>query len=156
MLLLMLLLVPNFGWFGLLDHCDHGCPARAVEVAADTDPPDDGEELGKATIERTWLGVRISPWDDTGAKVRKVFPGSPAHEAGIRSGDLIVAVDDVVTPSPRALQNLVAGYSPGSEVTVSIRRGCNTELTLEATLEEVTFVRSASGRELPLRWADER
>lgn len=63
-----------------------------------------------------WVGLLLEdpllaasqgrPWLDETARVRRVFPGSPADEAGFRRGDRIVAVND--RPVPDAFEALGA------------------------------------------------
>ncbi len=70
-----------------------------------------------------------------GARVDRVIPDTPAEKAGLRPGDVIVAVnDDPVTPG-RSLADLIARYRPGDEVTLTVRRG-NETLELRVRLGE--------------------
>lgn len=54
--------------------------------------------------------------------IAKVFPHSPAEEAGLKSGDLVVAVDGVKLYSPIPLAEKLS-VSHGAAVTLAIRRG---------------------------------
>ena len=54
--------------------------------------------------------------------VAKVFPNSPAEEAGLKSGDLVVAADGEKLYSPIPLAELLSA-SKGAPVTLTIRRG---------------------------------
>jgi S1-C subfamily serine protease len=58
-----------------------------------------------------------------GVEVMEVVPGSPAARAGIRSGDLIVELDDVPIADARDMQRLMVGDVIGGEVQARIWRG---------------------------------
>ena len=68
------------------------------------------------------IGVVLSIRQD-GPAIARVFEGSPAQQAGLRDGDLIVAVDghDVTTASLDTLQTLIRGPE-GTSVTLTIQR----------------------------------
>ena len=51
-----------------------------------------------------------------GALVQGVVPDSPADEAGLRPGDLIVAVDDEPVGPDNDLADLISEYEPGDKV----------------------------------------
>ena len=92
------------GWFG-------------VEVANIT--PELAESLGLS-------GTR-------GAIVGGVEPGSPAHRAGIRLGDVILAVGERQVADLTATLNAIADIPPGKTVQVRIIRR-NQEVTLPVTV----------------------
>jgi serine protease Do len=87
----------------------------------------------KGEVTRGYLGVSIqslSPElakalklsDRKGALVAEVVSGSPADEAGIRRGDVIVAFDNQKIEDSRALSAVVARTGVGRPVTVTVRR----------------------------------
>lgn len=91
------------------------------------------ELLDDGSVQRGWLGVRIQPVTDEiaealgldgtdGAIVADPEEGAPAAEAGIRAGDVIIAVDGQTIDGPRDLSRAIADFEPGSEVTISIER----------------------------------
>jgi hypothetical protein len=51
-----------------------------------------------------------------GAKVKAVLIGSPADKAGLKPGDVISEFDGNTIPDGKALDDLVAQYSPGERV----------------------------------------
>ncbi len=57
-----------------------------------------------------------------GCRVSVVGPGTPAGIAGLRAGDVIVRIDGVDTPGPRALHDALAVTRPGRRVTIDFRR----------------------------------
>ena len=57
-----------------------------------------------------------------GAYVAEVIEGLPAAAAGIQVGDVIVAVDGLVTTPDIDLRNRIYAHSPGDEVTLDVLR----------------------------------
>ncbi|HUX70584.1 MAG TPA: trypsin-like peptidase domain-containing protein, partial [Cellulomonadaceae bacterium] len=58
-----------------------------------------------------------------GAFVAGVIDGTPAQQAGLAAGDTITALDGVAVGSADALSQLLAGYAPGTRVTVTWTSG---------------------------------
>jgi hypothetical protein len=87
---------------------------------------------------RAILGVQIDPESGKqGAKVRDVSPGGPAAEAGLREGDVIVALDGKSLTgegdSGRALVERMRDVKPDQKVKVKVLRdGKSRELTVVA------------------------
>ena len=88
---------------------------------------DDGE------VERGWLGVRIQPVTEDiqvsldlpaaeGALIAEVTPGGPAEDAGVQTGDVVVAFNGRDVADPRALSRAVADEDPGVTATVELIR----------------------------------
>jgi serine protease Do len=84
-------------------------------------------------VTRGWLGVQIQPVtkdiadslglkSDEGALVTEPQPDSPAAQAGLKSGDVITAVDNDSIKDARALARKIASIAPGSEATLTIDR----------------------------------
>jgi len=57
-----------------------------------------------------------------GAVIARVDPGSPAERAGLRSGDLVVAVDGVAVHSGTQLRNIIGLTRIGEEVGLTVAR----------------------------------
>ena len=62
-----------------------------------------------------------------GALVVRVFQGSPAERAGIRAGDIIVAVGDRAVESREAFSTFTATLAPGQSTALTIDRGGATQ-----------------------------
>lgn len=69
-----------------------------------------------------------------GAVVAAVVEGTPAAEAGLQRGDIIVAMDGREIRSMPELAGLIQRQQPGDTVEMTVRRG-GEELTLDVTLQ---------------------
>jgi S1-C subfamily serine protease len=58
-----------------------------------------------------------------GVLVMRVVPNTPAEEAGIRKGDVIVQIDGEGVTEPEQLQNLVENSQIGQILQLKVRRG---------------------------------
>lgn len=107
--------------------------------------------MAKGRVVRGWLGVviqEITPEiaETIGVKegilVAQIAPGSPAERAGLKVGDIIVAVDGEKVREVRELQFRIMKTPPGTEVTLTIIRE-GKEQTIKAKVgempEEVSF-----------------
>ncbi len=85
------------------------------------------------TIRRGWLGVGIQPLTpdlaesfgvkgEKGVLVNRVFPDSPAKAAGLRGGDIMIALGGVRVGGVKEFQKQVAAVAPGTPVTLEILR----------------------------------
>jgi S1-C subfamily serine protease len=69
--------------------------------------------------------------DATSSGAPGVFPGSPAERAGLKEGDVVVAVDGEAIDERHDLGALVMPHAPGDTVSLSVVRGGQTlELTV--------------------------
>ncbi len=73
------------------------------------------------------IGADIDP-QSLVARLYRVRPGGPAAAAGLREGDVVIAVDgaSVTALSPRGIRFLIASRPPGTTVKVTVRRGDET------------------------------
>jgi serine protease Do len=77
--------------------------------------------LSKGSIERGWLGVAVDD-RDAGVTIASIDRSGPAAKAGIRPGDVVVAVNGEKIESSRGLIRAVAVVPPGNSVRVTVRR----------------------------------
>lgn len=80
----------------------------------------------RGRIARGYLGLGLQPLrldDGIGAMVMSVDKAGPAATAGIRQGDVIVAVNDQKLSGVRALLRTLGPASVGQVVDVAVRRG---------------------------------
>jgi Do/DeqQ family serine protease len=82
---------------------------------------------------------------DRGALVTQTEPGSPAEQAGIEAGDVIVAVDDEPIDSSTDLRNTVGLVRAGESVAVTFLRG-GERRTTHATVAAETGAGGAAAR----------
>jgi serine protease Do len=73
--------------------------------------------------------------DTEGVLVSNVRPGSAAEKAGLKRGDVIVAVNGEKIEDSNVLRNKVAGTQPGAEMKLTVLRNGGTE-ELTAKLDE--------------------
>ena len=89
--------------------------------------------LNNGRMIRGYLGVMLQPLKedlakefkiegDKGVLVGDVPPGSPAQKAGIKIGDVVVAVDGKQVGGVSELMMMVAAKPPGTEVSVKLLR----------------------------------
>ena len=83
--------------------------------------------------EATKMGVNQGP----GVAVYQVQQGSGAERAGLRKGDVITSLNGAPINDPNTFRNSIAGTAPGSEVTLTIKRG-GAEQQVRVTLGEFT------------------
>ena len=95
-------------------------------------------------VVRGWIGVeaqeitaeiaesfRLS--STNGALVRSVLPGGPAERAGLRPGDILVAIEGKPVKDPSSMLNLVAALVPGKPAAIRLQRE-NKALEVQVTV----------------------
>ena len=109
-------------------------------------------------VVRGWLGVQIQGInrdiadglqlpDAKGSLVTEAQPDSPAMAAGLKSGDAILAVNGQAVAGPHELATMIAGFAPGTSVTVTYwRDGAKHDVDIKlGTLPGEEQVASAGG-----------
>lgn len=84
-----------------------------------------------------FLGVSLADRVDggSGALVTEVVADSPAAQAGLEVGDVIVAIDDAAVTGRDGLVATIRRFAPGDQVEIGVMRG-GEAVTLRATLVE--------------------
>lgn len=102
--------------------------------------------LSTGTVQHAELGVAGMDVDpdiarlyalpvDAGAVVAEVRPGSPADEAGLQQGDIVVAIDDTPVRTMADLAGHIQQRRPGDRVTLTVVRAGD-HLDIEVVLAE--------------------
>lgn len=90
------------------------------------------ESLGVVSVEsrslrdmdKAYLGVMMDPVkEQEGIALREIMPGSAAAKAGLRAGDIILAVNKEDMTGLMEMKTLLQRLQPGSEIIVSYKRG---------------------------------
>ena len=95
---------------------------RVIDVA---DQLISGEQVRHA-----FMGVSVTPAEDGGALVRLVEAGSPADEAGLREGDIVVRMDDRAITDANDLVSAVQAAEVGQTVEVEFQREGTNQTTM--------------------------
>ncbi len=97
--------------------------------AASASPAAGNADTNESMLSKPRLGVTVTTLSSSatvrlplGAFVREVDENGPAAEAGIRKGDVIVAVNGKTTSSSSALIGMLQGLKEGDVVTVKVYR----------------------------------
>ncbi len=82
--------------------------------------------------ERPYLGTIPDMTDEPGGvRLSGVRSGSPAETAGLREGDILIAIGDMPIANLQDFQNALVAHRPGDSVEIRFRRGAQ---TLSATV----------------------
>ncbi len=120
-----------------------------------TEPEDDQTPKADPKVEpkgsgKAWLGVGPDELSaemlkqlkiESGVLVREVIANSPAAEAGLKAGDVILSIDGQELAGPEDLQKAIAARKAGADVTLSIlRKGKTIEKTVTlAARKKISF-----------------
>lgn len=98
--------------------------SAALSSAACSEEPD-------ALPRRVQFGVAVTPAPGGGLQVRAVTPGLTAASAGVREGDVLVAVGGISLNVPPDLVSVGAGHRAGDLLVFKVRRA-NVDLELQS------------------------
>jgi serine protease Do len=119
-----------------------GSVGIGFDVPADTAKAVVAQLKDKGRVTRGWMGVQVQPVTKDiadsmglkqaqGALVAEPQPGSPAEKAGIKSGDVITALNGTPVKDSRDLARHVAQLAPGTSVKFDVLRdGASKSITL--------------------------
>ena len=113
-----------------------GIVARVVDAA----------EKGQTRVVRPWFGAAVQSVTPeiasslglerpTGVVVRTVAAGSPAERAGLRTSDVLAAINGQIVDDERSVNFRLAVLPPGGTVNLTVWRG-GREITLRLPLQE--------------------
>ena len=97
------------------------------------------------SVKRALLGITMQPIDDKIAKELKlsslngvyiveVSKGGAAEKAGIKAGDILLAVDSIKITTPSSVQEVVSRFSPGDKAELTVLRD-GKELKMNVTFK---------------------
>ncbi len=109
------------------------------------------------TVQRAYIGVNIRELDYklatdagidelTGVYVADVTENGAAKEAGIKSGDVILKVENIAVNSPSELLEVIGQHNPGDKVDLSVRRN-NKDMAFNVVLKNREGNTSLASRE---------
>lgn len=102
--------------------------------------------IEKGKVEWGWLGVgidevseddlaRLGLKEPRGVLIRRVMPGEPADQAGVKPNDVVLAVDGARVDGSRDLQRIIAAAPVGKVVKLTIvREGQETSVSVTVGL----------------------
>lgn len=103
---------------------------------------------------RGYLGVQMQPldrdmaasfgFDGQGVLISRVAPGSPAEAAGMQVGDIIVSVNNEITPTVSRLQRAIKLCKPGTTCPINVVRDGESK-TLTAQLDDYATAMAQAG-----------
>ncbi len=84
-----------------------------------------GEGVNGSQIKQGFLGVSLQARTDggQGAQVAEVTAGSPAADAGVKKGDIVISVDGNDINGPEGLGAAIRDHKPGDTVKITYVRG---------------------------------
>jgi putative serine protease PepD len=96
------------------------------------------EIIATGTVTHSYFGLQVAPvpaaatdkmGGTPGLYVAGVVPGSPADDAGLRTGDIITEIDGRAATSPNELEAVTLAKAPGEKVTITYLRDGKTATT---------------------------
>lgn len=112
------------------------------------------EIIQHGTVTRGWVGIEVQEItpeiaesfalkSTDGALIAGVLRGGPADRAGIRPGDVLLAVGGKPVKDSSSLLNLIAALPPGKVALLNLLRS-QTEMQLQVTIEKRPPMRQAA------------
>jgi len=130
---LLLLQLPPGDWTPAPISEDHGIEAGTILISAGPDSQPisfgicqlDTYRSDLSGYDRAFLGVGSVPLDseEGGAVIQQVVPGSAAARSGIRTGDVLLSIDEKSLRGRDALISTLSGYRAGDTIEIARLRG---------------------------------
>ena len=97
------------------------------------------------SVKRAVLGISMKPIDDkiaddlklssrNGVYISEVSKSGAADKAGVKAGDVLIAIDSTKITTPASVQEVVSRFSPGDNAVLTVIRD-GKELTLDVTFK---------------------
>jgi putative serine protease PepD len=84
--------------------------------------------ISSGKVAHAYLGVQLTDAaSGGGATVAQIASGGPAGAAGLRSGDVVTAIDGKAVTASDALVSAVDAHKPGDQITLTVKRGGGTD-----------------------------
>jgi serine protease DegS len=84
------------------------------------------EIIATGRVTRGWLGIELAstpaPGKPVGLEITRVLPGGPADEAGLRTGDLLVAINQHAAANSNVVSRQIAHTTPGTDIALEVVR----------------------------------
>ena len=124
-----------------------GVEGMGYAISTETAIPIIEELVTNGYVIRPWLGVSlvtVNEWIATrfdltinnGVLIAQVVPGSPAEEAGLEPGDIVVSIDGEEVAAVEELTKILHSAEIGQVITIAFWRG-EEQMTTEVTLQEI-------------------
>lgn len=139
--------------------------ALSPTIVGASDPPAEQESQAEeahqqAVAEAAFLGINTAPLGTearrtldlapgTALIIRSIGPGTPAKEAGLLSGDVLVRLNDQLLINSQQLAVLVRTFAPGDEVSLHVLRN-GEPIELKATLAGRVIQPSRTIKRIPM------
>lgn len=131
-----------------------GIPAETVKAVV-------AKLKDKGYVERGWIGVKVQGVNEgiadslgmknvEGAIVDEAQSDGPAAQAGVKSGDVITAINGDAVKDSRDLARKIGAMSPGAKVTLSVQRNGEQKsiaLTLKQMPDDQKQAKAETGAE---------
>ena len=88
--------------------------------------------ISSGKVEHAYLGVSINAAAST-ARIAEIRPSTPAENAGLKAGDVVVEVNGNTIASGDDLTRAIDAHKPGDKITLTYKRG-GSEHTVTLTL----------------------
>lgn len=123
-----------------------GVEGMSYAISSDSAMPIIEELIQKGYVVRPWLGVALYTVDqyailryrlavDEGALITGIAEGSPAVEAGLQTGDVIIGFDGEAITTAEELVQAILSKTIGQEVDIVFWRG-DSQYAVHAVIEE--------------------
>ena len=101
--------------------------------------------LHKLAARTRWIGVGVQDFTreiaesfklpnlNGGALITEVFKGTPADQGGMKSGDILIAVNGKPVTDSSSMLTLIAALAPGNQATLKVVRD-QKEVELQVTV----------------------